>query len=245
MRFRALLAVAALAIGFPAFASAQNLDFAKITEYHTFMDDFDDYGAADWTITTTEAGASSATEAITNADGGVLALTNDAADDDNDFLQWSGRDASGTVETFKFETGKRLFFKARFKISDATQSDFVIGLQITDTSPLAVTDGIFFQKDDGDTNLDFHCEKNSTSSDLTAIHTMADNTYVEVAFYYDGSSSRIQAYVDGASVGSVPLTNVPDDEELTVSFGVQNGEAVSKVLSVDYIMVAKERQRLS
>ena len=42
-------------------------------------------------------------------------------------------------------------------------------------------------------------------------------------------------------VCSAPLTNVPDDEELALSFAVQNGEAVAKVLSVDYIGATQER----
>jgi hypothetical protein len=36
------------------------------------------------------------------------------------------------------------------------------------------------------------------------------------------------------------LTNLPDDEELTVSFGIQNGAAAAKTLSVDYIRVEAE-----
>lgn len=203
------------------------------TEWHVFFDDFDRYVAADWTITTTEAGAGSATEALTDADGGVLLITNDAADDDADFFQKVG-------ESFKFESGKRTFFKARFKVSDATQSDFVMGLQITDTTPLDVTDGVFFQKDDGDTDLDFHVEKNSTATDATAIATVADDTYLTVGFHYDGKSA-IEVFVDDVKVTTVATTNLPDDEVLTVSFGVQNGAAAAKTMSVDYIFVAKER----
>lgn len=121
------------------------------TRMHTYFNDFDTYVVGDWTITTTEAGAGSATEALGNADGGVLVITNDAADNDADFFQKVG-------ESFKFVSGKKLWFKARFKVSDATQSDFVMGLQITDTTPLDVSDGVFFMKDDGDANLDFYAK---------------------------------------------------------------------------------------
>lgn len=201
--------------------------------YHRYFNDFNAYAAGDWTITTTEAGAGSATEALDNQKGGVLKITNDAADDDADFFQLVG-------ESFKFVAGKRLFFKARFKVSDATQSDLVFGLQITDTTPLAVSDGIYFQKDDGDALLDFHVTKNGTSSDALGVATLANDTWVEIAFYYDGGDT-IVALVNGVRVARVALTNVPDDEELTVSFGVQNGEAVAKILYVDYIEVIEER----
>jgi hypothetical protein len=39
----------------------------------------------------------------------------------------------------------------------------------------------------------------------------------------------------------VVSTNAPDNEELTVSFGIQNGAAAAKVLTVDYIHALKER----
>lgn len=203
------------------------------TEWHTYFNDFDTFATADWTITTTEAGAGDATEALTDADHGVLLITNDAADNDNDFFQKVG-------ESFLFASGKKLFFKARFKVSDATQSDFVMGLQITDTSPLAVSDGVYFMKDDGDANLDFHVTKNSTSTSASAVHTVVDDTYLTVAFYYNGVDA-VEYYVNDVKKGTLATTNLPDDEVLTISFGLQNGEAVAKTMSLDFIFCAKQR----
>lgn len=197
--------------------------------WHTYFDDFDLYVAADWTVT--EVGV--ATQALADADGGELLITNAAADDNSSFSQKVG-------ESFLFEAGKRLVFKAKFQTSDATQSDLVMGLQITDTTPLDVTDGVFFQKDDGDALLDFHVEKDDVATTSTGIATLSDATDVIVAFAYDGKS-EIKVFVDGVHVASSVTTNLPDDEELTVSFGVQNGEAVAKTMTIDYILVAKER----
>ena len=204
-----------------------------VTKAHVWFDDFDKYTAGDWTITTTEAGASSATEAVGNLDGGILVITNDAADNDADFFQWA-------KETFKFETGKKLWFKARLKIDEVIQSDFVLGLQITDTTPLAVSDGVYIMSDDGDANLDCYVTKDSTSTTATAAATLTADTYCTLAFYYDGKSA-VKFYKDDAPIATLATTNLPDDEELTISFGIQNGEAVAKVLSIDYILVAKER----
>jgi len=203
---------------------------------HTFFNDFDTYNASDWTVTETNAGA---TQAINNEDGGVLLITNTSADNDLAALQLS-------KETFKFESGKELFFKARFKTSDATQSDLVMGLQITDTTPLSVTDGVYFKKDDGSAALDFYVTKNSTSSSASAITTLTNNSYITVGFYYNGKDSvQYFAGTDAVSpnyLGKLGITNLPDDEELTISFAIQNGEAVAKTLSVDYILVAKARR---
>lgn len=204
--------------------------------YHTFFDDFDRYVAGDWTITTTEAGGGDATEALTDEAGGVLLVTNDAADNDNDFFQKKG-------ESFKFVAGKKTFFEARLKTSDATQSDIVVGLQITDTTPLAVTDGVYFLKTDGAATVDFTTLMNSAGVTSAAVATMANATHIRLGFYYDGASA-IQVYVDDVltvTVSVVAGTTLCNDEELTVSFGIQNGEAVAKTLSVDYILVAQER----
>ena len=203
------------------------------TTAHVYFNDFDTYVAGDWTITTTEAGAGSATEALTDADGGVLLITNAAGDNDLDFFNKVG-------ESFLMAAGKQAWFRARFQVSDATQSDWVMGLQITDTTMLAVSDGIFFQKDDGDANIDFHVEKDGTASTALAIATNADATNVELAFHYNGIDA-VTYFVDGVRIGSLAVTNLPDDEELTIAFGLQNGEAVAKTMSIDYILAAKER----
>ena len=200
------------------------------TIFHTYFEDFDYYTAGDWTVTETDAGA---TQALTDGDGGLLLITNTAADNDLVSLQKKG-------ESFRFATGKALFFEARFKVSDATQSDVVIGLQITDTTPLDVTDGVFFIKADGAATVDFRVEKNNTATTASAMATMANDTYIRLGFYYDGSSA-VQYFVNGTYTGTSVTTNLPDDEDMTVTIAIQNGEAAAKTMTVDYIYVAKER----
>ena len=204
------------------------------TKWITYFNDFTEYVAGDWTITTTEAGSGAATEALASTSaGGLLLITNDDADNDLDFFNLK-------TEAFKFVAGKKTFFKARFAVSDATQSDFVMGLQITDTTILAVSDGVYFMKDDGDASLDFHVEQDSSDTTASAIATVSDDTMLVAGFYYDGKSA-IEYYVDDVKLGTSVTTNLPDDEELAVSFGIQNGAAAAKTMTVDYIFVSQER----
>ncbi len=202
--------------------------------FYQYSNDFMTYASGDFTITTTEAGTGSATEALTSGAGGQLLLTNAAGDNDLDFLQLKG-------ESFSLSSSKRAFFNARFKVSDATQSDVVIGLQITDTTPLAVSDGVYFMKDDGDTNLDFHIEKDGTDTTTAAVTTLADDTFVDVGFFIDPNTSQVSYFIGSATPVGVVNTNLPDNEELTVSFGIQNGEAAAKTMTIDYINVICER----
>jgi len=203
-------------------------------KYHSYFNDFDTYLASDWTITTTEDGSGSASEALADGDGGLLLVTNAAGDNDNDFFQL-------VKEGFKYEAGKQLAFNMRFKTNDATQSDIVAGLQLTDTSPLDVTDGIFFLKSDGGTTVTFIVEKDSTQSTLDLPNALADDTFMTIGFVYDPKDQKFHVFQNNVLAGTVVSTNAPDDEELTVSFGIQNGAAAAKTLTVDYIGAHKER----
>lgn len=207
------------------------------TKHIVFFDDFFGFTAADWTITTTELGTGSATEAMIEGLGGLLQITNAAGDNDNDFLQW-------TKEHFQIQSGKQAWFAARLKVSDATESDLVIGLQITDTTPLAVSDGIYFQKDDGDANLDFHVTADSSSTSETAVSTLADDTFAVLAFHWDGEDT-VSVYKDNVRLARVTVSSTVlaalDDELLCVSLGIQNGTDAAKVLTLDYVLAILER----
>jgi hypothetical protein len=202
------------------------------TKHYTYFTDFHTWYPADWTITTTEV-AGTADEIIADAAGGVLQITNGTADNDNDLLQLA-------KETFKWVSGKEMWFYTRFKVSDATESDLAIGLQIRDTSPLDTTDGFFFIKADGSTTLNFLVEKNNTAT-TTAVGTLAADTYVTVGFHYNPKTGLFHIYLNDVQVATSVATNACDDEELAVSIGIQNGEAAAKVLSVDFILASVER----
>ena len=203
------------------------------TLFHTYFNDFDTYVAGDWTVTETDAAA---TQALTAGDGGLLLITNTAADNDLVALQKN-------PAAFTFTAGKKTFFRCRFKVSDATQSDLVFGLQVVDATPLDVTDGIYFLKADGAATVDFICRKNASTGSITAsaVATMVDDTFIELGFYYDGQS-KVAYEVNGSVLGSLDAssTYLPDTT-CTVSFALQNGEAVAKTMTVDYVYVAKER----
>jgi hypothetical protein len=218
-----------------------NYPYLDPSKYYTYFDDFFEYHSGIYTITTTEAGSGNASEEITAGAGGQLLITNDNADNDLDFFQLKG-------EAFRFDSTKRMFFSSRFKVNDATQSDLVMGLQITDTTSLDVTDGIFFIKGDADTQPDFIIEKdNSSSLSVLEMNAMEDDTFVTLSFEYDPldvatGGAVFRAYQDDVQVGEITgTTNAPDDEDLTISFGIQNGEAAAKTMTIDFILAAVER----
>lgn len=191
---------------------------------------FSDYDAADYTTTLTGTGTSvvSLAEAC-----GALVITNSAADNDAVFSQ-------GKTENWGFTKGKSTEFEARIKVSDATQCDLVLGLQITDTTPLAVSDGVFFRKIDDSTTIQLVVCKNAAETVVNLPTALGTNQYVTLGFYYDGTDT-VQAMVDNVRVASAKIDNLPDDELLALSFGVQNGSAVARSLTIDYLRVVQQR----
>lgn len=202
------------------------------TLYHAYFNDFDTYTAGDWTVTETDSGA---TQALTGGDGGLLLVTNTAGNNDLVALQ---KDPAA----WTFEVGKKMFFRARFKVSDATLSDLVMGLQVVDTTPLDVTDGVYFLKAEGSAAVSIVCRKNATtgSTSASSIATLANDTFIELGWYYDGVS-KISYDVNRVVQGALTVTDYLPDTITTVSFAIQNGEAVAKLLVLDYVFCAKER----
>lgn len=204
--------------------------FPDPTRWYQNWDDFSGFVAANWTVTETQAGA---TQALIDGDGGLLALVNSAANNDINQIQ-------SVKEPIKLASTLRTIFKARFKVSDATASALYVGLQITGTNPATATDGLFFTKAAAATALTLSIVKNSTTTSVAA-GTMADDTFVEVAWVLDPLRALIEVYFNNVRVGSGALTNLCDDEELAVTFAVVNGAAAAKTLTVDYYVLGKDR----
>jgi hypothetical protein len=202
-------------------------------DYVRYFNDFlfsQNYAAADWVVTETQAGATQAIAA--DAVGGALLLTNDAGDDDVVQLQ-------SAEEWFKLTAGKKARCEIKFKVSDATQSDLFVGFATTDTSIIAgTTDSIGFRKSDGSTTLQSITEDNTTETTNTAA-TMADDTYVTATFLWDGVS-KVKFFING-SLTAEHTTNIETTNKLALTLCLQNGEAVAKTMTVDYIDVLLER----
>lgn len=180
-----------------------------------------------WTVTLVEGGAGETT--ITHPDGaaGEILITTDAAENDGANLQMTG-EAFGL-----FTSARQGYFGIRLKSGEATQSDFLVGLCITDTDLLGgVSDGIYFRKVDGSTSVAAVTEKNSTETETAAVLTFAADTYYVLEFYFDGTS--VYFYVDGTLVAT-HTANICDDELLTPSIHFLTGNAAAETMTVDWV----------
>lgn len=202
------------------------------TDEHRYIDDFNTYTSTAWTNTV----VGTSTPALVAGDGGILSVATSATSSDSSFLQ-------RVPESYSFETGKPAWFSCRFQVSALT-SVVVFGLQVTDTTPEDVTDGIYFLSTTGTGAVTIVCRKNATTgSTSAAAGTLVAGTYTEFAWYWDGKDT-VNFYQDRVQKGSltgVAASYLPDTTT-TVSFGLRTTSAAIKTLLVDYFYCSKSRR---
>ena len=196
--------------------------------FHIY-EDFQGFTAADWAIT--KNGTGGGTTTVANIANGVLAMVVDVADDDDINMQYPN-------ETIMFAQDKPVWFEARIKVDDAILSSIFVGVGETDTTMMpGWQDGAGFFREDtpGDALLDFVSDKDGTPTTVADIHTMTDLGWVNLAFGWNGDDLLVP-YVNGVK-GTPVTTNICDDEEMTVTFAIQNNSGVSRTMFVDYFDV--------
>lgn len=197
-----------------------------------YFEDFIDRAAASdaitgWTMTLVEGGNGDTTVTRTGGSGGHLLITTDDAENDG----VNGQVTAG--ESFKLAAGNQCGFAIRFKASEATQSDILAGLCITDTDLLGgVTHGVYMEKLDASTGISCVTEKDSTETQTDNCGTFAADTWTVWAWWFNGT--KVFFMIDGEIVATHTAT-IPNDEELTPSFHFLAGSAGAKTMTIDYV----------
>jgi len=186
------------------------------------------YRAADFTITAT--GTSPITASV--LPGSVALITTPATDFAGDNIQALG-------SQFKIQAGKPLYFGCKVAISDATESDLVVGLFGVDTTLTAASSahaldvgagGIGFTKLDAVTAVNFKTFTTATEKNTASAITMDTAAHV-YEFYYDGSV--LHGYVDGVLVAN--FTADITTEVLTPSIAFRAGAAAAKTCTISWM----------
>lgn len=214
-----------------------NFNLPDRSVVHSFLEDFDLFLATMWTV----GGVGTPTRALVAGDGGLLSISNSAADNDNSWVQ--GSIGYTTV------LGKRIFFRARASCDDAVQSDLVLGLQIAVAANnfLTPVNGIFFRKDDDAATIALVSRAASVETTSGVIGTIVTSQQFEVAFAFDGTSNTIAAaFQANTANGPAPIVAIITPAALpSVAMGVvagcQNGTAAIRTMLLDQIFASKER----
>lgn len=189
-----------------------------------------------------------------------VAVQSAAATTDN-----SGSQVQGDLASWNLPAGKAMEFIARVKQSDATQSEVLLGMCVTDTTlldgtgtlaaGLTFTDGVFFYTPDGEANWYLVVRVGSINVYTSgAIAAESNDAFQVLKFRVDvdptiASKMAVQGsvYDEATSVlyqaGSTFLTNGPASSVvLTPSWSFNSGDASgTKTCTNDYIGVRLQR----
>lgn len=213
---------------------------------------FDDFmypatsAVSDVTAWTAVNDGSTGTPVFQDAAGGIFNVVTAAAD--NDYAAYKS-----LHQPFLFADGKKLWFEARFKLSEATtnESTWWFGLSDTTTTggmqantsgPLASYDGALIWKEpETALTVNFETSNAATQSTLTAFATSISNTWHRVGFYFDGGStvSYVTPYFYNGSAwttGTAQPITLSGLEEMNLIYGVKAGPtAAAETLQIDYV----------
>jgi hypothetical protein len=208
-----------------------------VVYFNDFIDQDNDDSTGNWTFTEidTDTGSGGSFGITAGLAKGVAAIVTNANALDSGQIQHK-------TEAFKLESGKKLNFKCRLKVDDASETALFVGLAITDTTGIDATDRVGFAIKEADADGSIYCQtvKNGTSTgtDTDSAINIADDTYIDLAIKFDGTN--VLYYINGNKI-TEHSSNVPDDEELAVLAHIKNGSAAASTLSIDYFLVAQER----
>ena len=165
------------------------------------------------------------TVTVVNGQGGSILLTCGGTENNGVSIQLKG-------EPFMLTADDPAYFGCKFHALDVDQSDIMIGLCITDTTPFAgLSDGVYFLSADASAAMTFVTELNNSATSTTGA-TLSDNDETFVEFYWNGTS--LEGFIDGTSLGIV-TTTLPTDEALTPTIAILTGEGTANTMTITYL----------
>lgn len=210
-------------------------------DYQIFFDDFlaSVNDATNQWIVVKDTGAT-ALVGTGDVENGALTITSTATTDDD------GGSIQRAETTFLFKSGKKLWFEARVKVSDADQGEMFVGLADNfATDPEAViAEGLArvgFELIDGSAVINTVLD-NDTAATKTVLtgYSMSDDTYVKLGFRTDGASVRF--YVNRALVSTQSIPSAVAAVTMGPAFFHLSGNASgTHTAAIDYIMAVQER----
>ncbi len=179
-----------------------------------------------WTTTHVEVGGTS--ELNGSATQGIIArVTPGTQDNDGGNYQAHG-------QTFRCVSSMKWYVGMQFTPSEASQSDLLFGVCISDTTLLGDrTDGVYMECLDAATSVSVVAEKDSSETQTDSLGTLTDATKQTWEMFWTGTN--IHYYIDGALVANVSSGEIPDDEALRVSLHWLNGSAGAKTLDIHFL----------
>jgi hypothetical protein len=187
-----------------------------------------------WTVTQT--GTSPMTVAV--VPGTAFLLTTGGT-------EYNGINAQVAGTQFELASGKPCYFGVKCTLSNATETDFLVGLCGIDTTLTAASSahaiavsasGVFFSKLDAVTQTTFQTYVTATGGNTANVATMDTSSHVYEIFW-DGTT--LFGYIDNALVAT--FTSTLPTAALTPSLVVRAGDGNARTLTVDWVRAIQVR----
>lgn len=211
--------------------------FMEIRDYHMFVDDFYGFDAVEVWEVVKDSSASADVQA--DQENGVVQISSQTTtENDGGLIQ-----ALNT--SFLVKSGKKLWFEARVKVSDADQCDMFVGLANTaSTNPEAVVaEGLArvgFELVDGAADIKYVVDNDTAATKTDSGQDASDDTWVKLGFRTDGGSVRF--YVDDSHVGNADIPSAISAVTLGPAFfGLSGNTTGTHTRSIDYVIAVQER----
>ena len=199
-----------------------------------FIEDFGADVASPTVGTWVVGGASSEISSFTMKGGGVRLMADASAGDTVQMQKLNG---------FVACTACPIYFGVRWKLYALTESttpasvQTIMGLHDEDTSVCASPNtGIVFEIATAATGLDMVCYSTGTGVTMTALTTVAADTWYTDEFYWDGSNA-VNLYHDGTYIGAASAGSIAKTSAMCVTLGLYNvaGNTVNNGLIIDWV----------
>lgn len=222
----------------------------RTSKLHEYLNDFDSFGAGDWTIT----GAGS--QVLTAGDGGQLAITSPVS---------AFQSLQKNPANFQLVQGYRSWFKTIAKLDSLLGNTLTGLLNITATpfTGASQTDGIWFTTDvtTGEVRGNVGTAGVIQTVDL-GVQIIAGQFY-QLAYYYEGNvyslapNGKVIFEVTTAPTSLVPAVTAPARAEISPGAGfpgatllaptlaVNASTAVARVYTVDLFYASKDRTNIN
>lgn len=177
---------------------------------------------------------------VADAANGVMRLGSQAATDDSGVL------LQAVNTNFLVKSGKKLWFEAMVKVSDADQCDMFVGLADTAASnPEAVVAAglarVGFELVDGSANILAVVDNDTAATKTDTGKDAADDTFVRLGFRCDGGGA-IRYYVNRSLVHTESIPSAIAAVTLGPAFfGLSGNDTGTHTRDIDYVLAVQER----
>ena len=230
------------------------------TEICNDFEDFNQYVAADWTVTNT---TSHATIGLVAGAGGLVSIVGGASSTTSDIgaIMANPLDFNLPVNavTATLVPTQQAWYYATMKATTAINDQLQTGVTSANAT-LAPSDGLYFNKAAASTAITFVVRKGSASLAATAystgtttVATLVDATAIELGWYYDGKGF-VHVFVSENEVCSVDVGGGPVNNGVMVAtfpaavalgggFGIKAAATAPTTgdIIVDFTLVAQTR----